>query len=103
MDSESTSKPDAGREPHLPWWPIPFVFLAYFVLFHYFVESGQTIPAMVFGIMALPVLIAASLFSVAVFVRLAMGVYRGRLSWPGLLGWLAVGTACAVMAAQILR
>lgn len=103
MDSGTTTNADAGRSAHLPWWPIPFVFLAYFVLFLYFVESGQTIPAMVFGIMALPVLIAASLFSVAVLVRLAMGVYRGRLSWLGLLAWLAVGTACAVMAAQILR
>lgn len=103
MDSETSTPSDASRANHLPWWPIPAGFLAYFLLFYYFVESGRTIPAMVFGMIALPILLSASLCSVAVFARLAFGVYRKRLSWPGLLAWLAVSAICVVMAAQLLR
>ncbi|RZA35178.1 MAG: hypothetical protein EOP92_11785 [Lysobacteraceae bacterium] len=103
MDSEAMRPPDTGPSERLPWWPIPAGFLAYFLLFYYFANSGQTIPAMIFGFIGLPVFIVASLCATAVLVRLVFGKYRSRISWPGLLAWLAVATTCVVMAALVLR
>lgn len=103
MDLEAPTPYDSDRAKCLPGWPVPAGFLAYFVLFHHFANAGQIIPAMVFGFIGVPVFIAASVCCIVVLVRLLSGAYQGRLSWPGLLAWVAVATLCVTMAALVLR
>lgn len=97
MTSELPTSSDADKTQRLPSWPIPVGFLAYFSLFYYFANSGMTIPAMAFGFIGLPVFIFASLCSIFVLSRLALGGYKGRLSWFGLLAWLGVAALCVTM------
>ena len=103
MDSEATTRSDTDPANRLPWWPAPFGFLAYFLLFYYFANSGQTFLAMAFGFVGLPVFIFAASCCIAVFGRLIFGGYRNRLSWLGLLAWVGVAAVCVTMAILVLR
>ncbi len=103
MTSELPTSSDEKQIQHLPSWPIPVGFLVYFSLFHYFANSGMTIPAMAFGFIGLPVFIFASLCSIFVLSRLAFGGYKGRLSWFGLLAWLGVAALCVTMLVIAVR
>ncbi len=97
MTPEPPTSSDADKIQRLPSWPVPVGFLAYFSLFYYFANSGMTIPAMAFGFIGLPAFIFASLCSIFVLSRLALGGYKGRLSWFGLLAWLGVAALCVTM------
>ena len=103
MDSEATTPSDTDRVKRMPWWPAPVGFLAYFLLFYYFANSGQTYLAMAFGFVGLPVFIFAASCCISVFARLTFGAYKNRLSWPGLLAWVAVATVCVTMTTLVLR
>ncbi len=98
MESEIANSPDKPQRMLFPWWPIPFGFLAYFLLFYHFTRSGLTLFAMAFGLIGVPVLACASVCSAVVLIRVALGRYKNHLSLLGLLAWLCVAAICVAMA-----
>ena len=100
MDSED---PAARQAPHkLPSWIPPAALLAFPIVFYRLVEVGADMYAMVFGMLAIPVMVGALAGVALVISRGAMGDYRGRWSVLGTVLWALVAVVLAASVTGIV-
>jgi hypothetical protein len=100
----TTNRSDAfDGQVRLPRWQVPASILAFAAAFYYSVNTGHTIAAMVFGLLAIPVMIAAWAGVFFVVVRATIGDYRGRLSVVGAILWLCVTIGLVISSIAIYR